>query len=91
MKQTRYLCIIVCVALGLTTACTEEENTTTVSSDTTLSMFYLSHDSVSAIKNTKFIIDNDSNLIYNTAVVACQRADNDTEKSADKNRTYYSC
>lgn len=66
MKQTRYLCIILCVALGLTTACTEEENTTTVSSDTTLSMFYLSHDSVSAIKKTKFIIDNDSNLIYNT-------------------------
>lgn len=66
MKQTRYLCIILCIAFGLTTACTKEENTTTVSSDATLSTFYVSHDSLPALKKTKFIIDNDSNIIYNT-------------------------
>ncbi|MGN0186852.1 MAG: DUF6242 domain-containing protein [Paludibacteraceae bacterium] len=65
MKTQRYLCFILCVAIGLTTACTTDESTTTLSSDATLSMFYLSHDSLPTLKKITFTIDNDSNVIYN--------------------------
>ena len=47
------------------TACTTTDDTTTASSTTTITSFSLKNDRVTGLSTTKFIIDSDSNVIYN--------------------------
>ncbi len=65
MKHRIYLILLALTTLLI--ACEEEpQNQVEVSDDTRLIQFYVSHDSIPSLKKIAFIIDNDSNVIYNT-------------------------